>query len=753
MTSSVDEVCKWAGCAVTAGGAGLSDASVAILRREEIKGTNLFELTDQELKVIGMFLGARKDLLAAVALLREPKGARLVLFSQTGPPASQTHSPFGVCAASLQPAVPFLADVPWAYQESPEVISALREGLLLRYSAWAKRSTDVPYRADKRKHPVFTVYAGPGSGKSRLLSELPMLALAAVKDTPVLARLLNPSLAYVFHVGFENGTKFQISEKNGMAAVANRMMWQFMRPEGAVDGFAAFAARHTYCIDDALDKLSGLTQRARVDQPVFLLIDGIHNLSVREAHPTVFREAVDAISAAVCSSQFIIGVVAATSGLQLEELFGKSKQERVFLRPPLLSHPELVAPDDAAFPALYILRDDMGGHGRALEILATLVHGRKAGTGVQSISDLSSAVQSKLLKSYSDWMNVQPLEALLGAIISRRLFMSLSDLVVGDLTVDNVRELGLVQWRARGPLVAPVILLLMMKSNLSGRSLLTRLASGYNKLEFGSRSGNWWQDFEEFVAVFRAIKLKAFRGLGWVSMAQLHHGASLSTASQALFVRTLKLSRNVSLVHAATRCSSKTSGHVNSVVPWVSVLGKKKKGAPVDIAGGAVVVLNGTSAKAADVFLDVKVIDSSFADESRICREVIACRHREKDVSAVDFVKERAKAADCDDIFLFFTTAKIKCSLAETNIGTDPGPLSRKVRAAGSKASCLRDSLIRFSKCRESEQQWKFRRRLISLMISLDSSTLRALGSTLVSAAALSKQPGRNVPPQKYQRR
>ena len=139
-----------------------------------------------------------------------------------------------LCAASLQPAVPFLADVPWAYQESSEVIDALREGLLLRHSAWETRSADAVYRADKRSHPVFTIYAGPGSGKSRLLSELPRLALAAVRDNASLSRLLDPSLVYVFHVGFENGTAYQISEKDGAVAVANRMMWQLVRLEVAL---------------------------------------------------------------------------------------------------------------------------------------------------------------------------------------------------------------------------------------------------------------------------------------------------------------------------------------------------------------------------------------------------------------------------------------------------------------------------------------------------------------------------------------
>ena len=76
-TSSVEEVCEWAGRAVTAGGVGLDSDDVAILRREKIKGTNLFTLTDKELKEDSMSRGARKDLLAAVTLLREPPGEDL----------------------------------------------------------------------------------------------------------------------------------------------------------------------------------------------------------------------------------------------------------------------------------------------------------------------------------------------------------------------------------------------------------------------------------------------------------------------------------------------------------------------------------------------------------------------------------------------------------------------------------------------------------------------------------------------------
>lgn len=72
--STVAEVCEWAGREVNERGAGLEDDAVKILRREGIRGSSLFKLTDAELHSVGMTLGARKDLLAAVALLTKLPG-------------------------------------------------------------------------------------------------------------------------------------------------------------------------------------------------------------------------------------------------------------------------------------------------------------------------------------------------------------------------------------------------------------------------------------------------------------------------------------------------------------------------------------------------------------------------------------------------------------------------------------------------------------------------------------------------------
>lgn len=62
--SSIEEVCAWA--ATT----GLSAKSVDILPREEIDGAALFNLTDAVLEKMGMVVGARMNLLAAVARIR-----------------------------------------------------------------------------------------------------------------------------------------------------------------------------------------------------------------------------------------------------------------------------------------------------------------------------------------------------------------------------------------------------------------------------------------------------------------------------------------------------------------------------------------------------------------------------------------------------------------------------------------------------------------------------------------------------------
>jgi hypothetical protein len=69
LSAEVKSVCRWAEEFVS-----LGKNNVAILRREEIDGAALFNLTDLKLKEDGMSRGAREKLLAAVTSLKEPPG-------------------------------------------------------------------------------------------------------------------------------------------------------------------------------------------------------------------------------------------------------------------------------------------------------------------------------------------------------------------------------------------------------------------------------------------------------------------------------------------------------------------------------------------------------------------------------------------------------------------------------------------------------------------------------------------------------
>jgi len=64
----------------------------------------------------------------------------------------------------------------------------------------------------------------------------------------------------------------------------------------------------------------------------------------------------------------------------------------------------------------------------------------------------------------------QSASSLLEAIVSRRPFSAITDVVAGSWTVDTICSLGLVQWQGVDgtprPLVAPFILLLMLRQKL-----------------------------------------------------------------------------------------------------------------------------------------------------------------------------------------------------------------------------------------------------------------------------------------------
>jgi hypothetical protein len=261
-----------------------------------------------------------------------------------------------------------------------------------------------------------------------------------------------------------------------------------------------------------------------------------------------------------------------------------------------------------------------------------------------------------LLRTFDNWLTspaIAPVrESILEAIMARRPFSAVTDVVSGSVTVDIVCSLGLVQWQGShevpGPIVAPFILLLMLRRNLRPGQPLYHLAIAYDSLVSGSRVGTWWQDFERFLANFRAVRISAFRGRGWVPLAQLHFGARLSTAAAKLYVCVPANLPPVTVARPAHWYPSRSSG---------GVIVLSKADGTYSVASGAVVVLNGARAPAADIFLDSQATaDPQASHSTRLLREAYACRHRvTATVSSAAFNAEWRKAADATDLFLFFS--------------------------------------------------------------------------------------------------
>ena len=102
---------------------------------------------------------------------------------------------------------------------------------------------------DKQDHPLFIAFAGPGQGKSRLLTEFPGLVAECLKDLKI-RRFSDEPLAFLLTC--ENGLgpgDWATEELNARRFVACRMLWQLREANqqafddaGAPTNFAKFRA-------------------------------------------------------------------------------------------------------------------------------------------------------------------------------------------------------------------------------------------------------------------------------------------------------------------------------------------------------------------------------------------------------------------------------------------------------------------------------------------------------------------------------
>jgi len=546
-------------------------------------------------------------------------------------------------------------------------------------------------RIDKSSIPSFLYLGGAGTGKSRHGSEFPFSVQEAIQRFASTdqhhishcqgnAHLCNELLkrlkkAYVFLVSFEGTTPLGVHEMSDpFNAIGVRMLHQLLG--GNINDIHSKFVASPQAIFELVAEAESVDFYN--DFTGILVVDGVHQFS--NVYPLL-----DQISALSLMARYLpeaeegeehrlapfIMTCATASCLPANYGLPKTGRWRVYLplvrlKPPVWKSSLSKVFDTSPFTSLLV--NDVGGHARAMEIMADLFANIQPGLE-PNFPEFADNLRDALLKHYRDAFDILKdyTLPLVQCILSRRQ-IHLDDVVTpgSNLRWVDVTSSGLIWFTSvlrQGHLEAPYIWLWMISRMQMDHSenaedpdttyirqfLIDWKFNDYEYLHnllTGKGDGPTWQSFENFCAEFRILRSLGFGDGVVMPLATLHFGCELRDDRKTMVVnRRLKLAR----AKHQYRTDSIEGRNQYSDAQSAEEVETENNGNLKADAQLSHLIINGNSAQAGDFFFSIET-----PPEGKIVREIGQCKLIQNTLSKKEYDQERKKSAGPDDIFIVY---------------------------------------------------------------------------------------------------
>jgi hypothetical protein len=585
--------------------------------------------------------------------------------------------------------------IKWAYQPPPDLYEILATNVLDHYAHYKENEIDKTYI------PTYFFLGGAGTGKSRHASEFASSVEKSItlrKEDPLYRtqrplyheleqRLKN---AFVFHVSFENGTSLDEEENNLWHAVGARMLHQLLKkPIEYINKrfiadpptvFRLVAAAHNV---DLYDDFTGILVVDGIQKAFNETDDGMNKNSAAYrllgqlgGLGLMSRSASEAKGRR--KAPFIMTCVTGTCVGPEYEFLADTHRKRVYLplnrlEAPLWEESKLpvlpVLDDDS--PTIRLLVKDVGGHARALELIADLLTRFKEQGIKPTAIELANGVYSGLTDRYGEAVSMihRHAHAIVQCALSRQQ-IHLGDTIPGsNVRWEQITAKGLIwvertgteYYNAPGYLVVPYIWLWML-SRLEPSKNTERLRqflrdwrfNDYAELLYletgdGSLGNTTWQSFEVFCRSFRILRSLGFEDGQEVPLKLLHSGCKLRDDKETMVVnRYLEPAQAVRRVNTKSMPEKFDTQHSGTL------------DADAQLSHAT---LNAAGASAGDFFFKIETSaqrSSSGKDsQGNIVHEIGQCKLIKTKLNQDRYDAERKKSAKPDDIFMLYTKTKM----------------------------------------------------------------------------------------------